>query len=131
MRTFLIAALLLVFNLQIHAQDKARRDIENSRSAPNNKSTRLTLRILRDWDRKPFTYTSVIIRFEIAGEQSEDASATWERKTDSKGFVVLEGVPTGTGRFRVEVKGTRVYDQRRELKGPKEKITVVLETAHL
>ena len=110
-KTFLFAVLLVAFAAVF--------------SAAGDKTSRLTVQVLRAEDKKPVVDAHVVVKF-VAEKLLKDKRTSWEAKTNQKGTLVLENIPTGPVRIQVIARGYQTYGDEHKLTKPEENLTILL-----
>jgi hypothetical protein len=95
-------------------------------AAAQDDKTQLTLKVLRDSDRKPVADAHIVIHF-TEERLLRDKRGTWETKTNRKGEVMLPNVPLGTAKVQVIAQGYQTYGNQHELTKPEEEVTILLK----
>jgi hypothetical protein len=95
-------------------------------AAAQDDKTQLTLKVLRDSDRKPVADAHIVIHF-TEERLLRDKRGTWETKTNRKGEVMLPNVPLGTAKVQVIARGYQTYGNQHELTKPEEEVTILLK----
>ena len=91
-----------------------------------DKTTRLTLQVLRDADKQPVADAHVVLHFKVE-KLLKDKRASWEAKTNRKGVVVLPDVPLGVAKVQIIARGYQTYGDEHELSKPEEAVTILLK----
>ena len=94
---------------------------------PESETTRLTLLVVRDEDDKPVADAHVVVRFLVGRFLRPAKKTSWEAKTNRKGFVVLDDVPTGQVQVQVIAKGYQTYGEKHDLSRAEEQLTLRLK----
>ena len=91
-----------------------------------DKTTRLTLQVLRDADKQPVADAHVVIHFKVE-KLLKDKRASWEAKTNRKGVVVLSDVPLGAAKVQIIARGYQTYGDEHDLNKPVQELTILLK----
>ena len=91
-----------------------------------DKTTRLTLQVLREADKQPVADAHVVLHFKVE-KLLKDKRASWEAKTNRKGVVVLPDVPLGVAKVQIIARGYQTYGDEHELSKPEEAVTILLK----
>ena len=94
--------------------------------AAEDKTTRLTLQVVREADQQPVANAHVIIHFKEE-KLLKDKRGTWETKTNRKGVVVLPDVPLGVAKVQIIAKGYQTYGDEHSFTKPEEELTILLK----
>ncbi|MBF8305543.1 MAG: hypothetical protein HW398_731 [Acidobacteria bacterium] len=89
-------------------------------------TTQLTLKVLRESDRKPVADAHIVIHF-TEEKLLRDKRGSWETKTNRKGEVMLPNVPLGTAKVQVIARGYQTYGNQHELTKAEEELTILLK----
>ncbi|OFV96236.1 MAG: hypothetical protein A3H28_10220 [Acidobacteria bacterium RIFCSPLOWO2_02_FULL_61_28] len=95
-------------------------------AAAEDKTTRLTLQVVREADKLPVPDAHVVVHFKEP-KLLKDKRATWETKTNRKGVVVLSDVPLGVAKVQIIAKGYQTYGDEHPLTKPEEELTILLK----
>ena len=91
-----------------------------------DKTTRLTLQVLREADKQPVADAHVVIQFKVE-KLLKDRRGSWEAKTNRKGVVVLSDVPLGVARVQIIARGYQTYGDEHDLNKPEQELTILLK----
>ena len=91
-----------------------------------DKTTRLTLQVVRETDKQPVANAHVVVHFKEE-KLLKDKRGSWETKTNRKGVVVLPDVPLGVAKVQIIAKGYQTYGDEHELTKPEEELTILLK----
>ena len=91
-----------------------------------DKTTRLTLQVLREADKQPVADAHVVLHFKVE-KLLKDKRASWEAKTNRKGVVVLPDVPLGVAKVQIIARGYQTYGDEHELNKPDQELTILLK----
>jgi len=89
-------------------------------------TTQLTLKVLRESDRKPVADAHIVLHF-TEEKLLRDKRGSWETKTNRKGEVMLPNVPLGTAKVQVIARGYQTYGNQHELTKAEEELTILLK----
>jgi len=89
-------------------------------------TTQLTLKVLRESDRKPVADAHIVLHF-TEERLLRDKRGSWETKTNRKGEVMLPNVPLGTAKVQVIARGYQTYGNQHELTKAEEELTILLK----
>ena len=91
-----------------------------------DKTTRLTLKVLRETDKQPVADAHVVLHFKVE-KLLKDKRASWEAKTNRKGVVVLPDVPLGLAKVQIIARGYQTYGDEHDLNKPEQELTILLK----
>ena len=110
-KTFICAAVFVLFAAVFSAAEEG--------------TSRLTVQVLRAEDKKPVANAHVVVKF-VAEKLLKDKRTSWEAKTNQKGTLVLDNIPTGAIKIQVIASGYQTYGDEHQLTKPEEDLTILL-----
>ncbi|MBI4459580.1 MAG: carboxypeptidase regulatory-like domain-containing protein [Acidobacteria bacterium] len=111
-KSFLFAAIFIVFAAVL--------------SPAEEETSRLTLQVLREQDKKPVPNAHVVVKF-MSERLLKDKRTSWEAKTNRNGVLVLNDLPAGSIKIQVIAKGYQTSGNDYVLSKPQEELSILLK----